>query len=75
MLTHWSQFVPNIYINLTSEDIKLYIIIIIIIIIVITAPELSESFNLFIHCCTMLISRSESLSSCWRMRWIKAAVM
>ena len=28
MLTHWSQFVPNNYVNPTSEDIKLYIIII-----------------------------------------------
>ena len=29
MHTHWSQFVPNNYVNPTSEDIKLYIIIII----------------------------------------------
>ena len=28
MLTDWSQFVPNNYVNPTSEDIKLYIIII-----------------------------------------------
>ena len=27
MLMHWSQFVPNNYVNPTSEDIKLYIII------------------------------------------------
>ena len=28
MLTHWSQFVPNQYVNPTSgEDMKLYIII------------------------------------------------
>ena len=29
MHTHWSQFVPNNYVNLTSEDINLHIIIII----------------------------------------------
>ena len=27
MLRHWSQFVPNYYVNPTSEDIKLHIII------------------------------------------------
>ena len=27
MHTHWSQFVPNNYVNPTSEDIKLHIII------------------------------------------------
>ena len=29
MHTHWSQFVPNNYMNPTSEDIKFHIIVII----------------------------------------------
>ena len=43
MLTHWSQFVPNNYVNPTSEDMKLYIIVIIIIIITLTLmPVISK---------------------------------